>query len=125
MSTPRAIGALIFGEPAAEAVAIKLSQAALVAPALLQFELASIALKKLRRHPEQREALVAAHRLATRLPIEMVAVDQCAVIKIAEEAGLTAYDASYLWLAHELRAELVTLDAALAAAASRPAMSRR
>ena len=33
-------------------------------------------------------------------------------------AGLSSYDASYLWLARRLGAELVTLDARLAAAAS-------
>jgi predicted nucleic acid-binding protein len=73
--------------------------------------------KKLRRHPEQRTALLAAHAFFLQLSIEIVAVDSAAVVSVAEETGLTAYDASYLWLAGELRAELVTLDAALNAAA--------
>jgi predicted nucleic acid-binding protein len=113
-----AIGALVFGEPEAEAVAARLSEAALAAPALLPFELASIAVKKLRRHPEQRAALLAAHALGGRLPVDLVAVDTASVVGVAEDTGLTAYDASYLWLARELQAELVTLDAALVAASA-------
>jgi predicted nucleic acid-binding protein len=112
-----AIGALVFGEPAAEEVAARLSGATLAAPALLPFELANIAVKKLRLHPEQRAALLAAHAFSLRLSIETVAVDSTAVLRVAEETGLTAYDASYLWLARELHAELVTLDAALGLAA--------
>ncbi|TVR82938.1 MAG: PIN domain-containing protein [Rhodospirillales bacterium] len=112
-----AIGALVFGEPAAEEVAAKLSAATLAAPALLAFEIANIAVKKLRRHPDQRDALLAGHALFDRLSIEIVAVDSAAVVNVAEETGLTAYGASYLWLARELRVALVTLDAALAVAA--------
>ena len=112
-----AIGALVFGEPEAEKVSATLSGATLVAPALLPFETANIAVKKIRRHPEQRAALLAAHALVDRLPVDLVAVDSAAVVGVAEETGLTAYDASYLWLARELRSELVTLDAALHAAA--------
>jgi predicted nucleic acid-binding protein len=40
------------------------------------------------------------------------------VIRVTEEPGLVAYDASYLWLAPELQAELITLDEALNAAAT-------
>ena len=43
-------------------------------------------------------------------------MDRVAVLDLAERTGLTAYDASYLWLARELKAELVTLDRKLAAA---------
>lgn len=112
-----AIGALLFGEPAAEAMATKLSRASLVAPALLPFELASIAVKKMRRYPEQRAALLTAYALFDRLSIEIAAVDRIAVVSVSEETGLTAYDASYLWLARQLNAELVTLDKRLLAAA--------
>ena len=45
-------------------------------------------------------------------------VDQAGVVVLATATGLTAYDASYLWLARHLQAELVTLDRRLAAAAS-------
>lgn len=111
-----AIGALVFGEPEGEIVVARLSGARLAAPALLPFELANIAVKKIRRHPQQRAALLAAHALVDRLPVDLVAVDTAAVVSVAEETGLTAYDASYLWLARELGSDLVTLDTALHAA---------
>lgn len=110
--------ALLFGEPAAEQVATRLGSARLVAPALLGFEIANIGWKKVLRHPELRDKLLAAHRLFDALAIDTVAVEQHAVLLLALETGLTGYDASYLWLARQLGAELVTLDAHLAAVAT-------
>jgi predicted nucleic acid-binding protein len=114
-----ALAALLFGEKEAEAVAASLEGARLAAPALLGFELANVCLTKMRRHPAQREALRAAFRLADRLAVETVAVDHGAALDLAEATGLTAYDASYLWLARTLGGELVTLDRKLAAAMAR------
>ena len=114
-----ALAALLFGEPEAEAIAASLEGARLAAPALLGFELANVCLTKMRRHPAQREALRAAFRLADRLAVETVAVDHGAALDLAEATGLTAYDASYLWLARALGGELVTLDRKLAAAVAR------
>jgi predicted nucleic acid-binding protein len=111
-----ALAALLFGEPEAEAVAGRLGDAHLVAPALLDFELANVCLIKSRRHPEQRPALMAAFRLRDRLAVEEVAVDHDGSLALAATTGLTAYDASYLWLARQLGAELVTLDKQLAKA---------
>lgn len=71
-----------------------------------------------RRHPEHREALTTAFRLRERLSIEIVAVSYDEVINVARAANLTAYDASYLWLARKLGAELVTLDRRLASASA-------
>jgi predicted nucleic acid-binding protein len=113
-----ALAALVFGEPEAEAVAALLKGARLAAPSLLDFELANVCLVKMRRRPEQREALRAAFGLAQRLAVETVAVDHVAALDLAEARGLTTYDASYLWLARALGGELVTLDRKLAAAAS-------
>ena len=45
-----------------------------------------------------------------------MAIDHDHVLELAEATGLTAYDASYLWLARSLGGELVTLDLKLAAA---------
>jgi len=52
----------------------------------------------------------------------MAAVDHGAALELGLKFGLTAYDASYLWLARQFEAELVTLDVALgrAATAERP-----
>lgn len=112
-----AAAALLCGEPAAEAVAVRLGTARLVAPALLGFEVANICWKKARRHPDLREKLLAAHQLLGSLAIATVAVDHHEVLRLALETGLTGYDASYLWLARRLDTELVTLDDRLAAAA--------
>jgi predicted nucleic acid-binding protein len=116
-----AFAALLFGEPEAEAVAKQLAGARLIAPALLGFELANVCLLKCRRHPEQRAGLAAALRLRSGLSVEEIAIDHDGAVDLATETGLTAYDASYLWLARQLGAELVTLDQQLARAAAKPA----
>lgn len=48
------------------------------------------------------------------LPIRLHIPDIEAVFELARTHNLTAYDASYLWLAKELGANLVTLDKELA-----------
>jgi predicted nucleic acid-binding protein len=105
-----ALGALIFGEPRAEEVASRLEGGTLAAPSLLWFELASICLKKIKAHPRRKEEMIRAFVLAGRLDIQRVEVDQPEVVRLAMQTGLTTYDASYLWLARQLRGELVTLD---------------
>ena len=112
-----ALAALLFGEPDAEDVAARLDGARFAAPGLLGFELANVCATKCRRHPGQRGALLAAFRLRERLAIQEIAVDHAGALEIALATGLTAYDASYLWLARQLGAELVTLDKKLRAAA--------
>ncbi len=111
-----AIDALLFGEPEADLIAAQLAGSRLVAPGLLPVELANVCLIKCRRHPEQRAALMAAFRLYDGLSVEEVAVDHRETLALAGTTGLTAYDASYLWLARQLGAELVTLDKQLAKA---------
>lgn len=111
-----ALAALLFGEPEAEVVAERLGEARLVAPALIGFELANVCLIKSRRHPEKRAMLTAAFKLRGKLTLEEIAVDQDETLELATTTGLTAYDASYLWLARQLGAELVTLDTQLAKA---------
>ena len=113
-----ALAALLFGEPEADPIAARLDGARLVAPVLLDFELANVCLIKGRRCPEQRDALAAVFRLRDRLAVGTAAVDQDGVVALAHATGLTAYDASYLWLARQLSAELVTLDRQLARARS-------
>ena len=111
-----ALGALLFGEPDGAHVAERLRDARLIAPALLPFEVASICLKKMRRHPDQRDALMVAFGMLERMEVGIVEVDQGDVLVLAQRVGLTAYEASYLWLARETSSELVTLDGQLAAA---------
>ena len=108
-----ALAALVFDEPEADAIAERIHGCDLVAPTLLDFEMANVCLVKLRRHNASRAALLAAFAMPG-LRIETVCVDQPAVVLLAEQTGLTAYDASYLWLARALGAGLITLDRELA-----------
>lgn len=113
-----AIAALVFGEPEAGEVANLLRGGKLVAPTLLPFEIASVCLKKLARYPDRREALMTGLRLFTRLEITTHHVDVLEAVELARHTGLSAYDASYLWLARDLPAELITLDGRLARASA-------
>lgn len=108
-----ALGALIFGEPQAEEMSQVLTDATLVAPALLWFEMAAIAIKKIRHHEELTAQIQAAFSLALRLPIIIKDIDYGETVNLALKSDLTTYDASYLWLADHLDAELITLDAKL------------
>jgi predicted nucleic acid-binding protein len=105
-----ALGAMIFGEPKAEEMAEALAEAQIAAPALLWYELANLCLGKIKAHPAQRDEILRAFELARRLPIQIAEVDHSAVVELAEKTGLTAYDASYLWLTRQLGGELITLD---------------
>ena len=112
-----AVAAMLFGEPEAADVARRLDGCQLVASPLLEFELGNVCLTKLCRHPDQRDKVLAGYRWRSRLAIACGTIDPEQVLSLAEQARLTFYDASYLWLAHQLDAELVTLDRRLAAAA--------
>jgi len=106
-----ALSALVFGEPKAQKISDALSDEPMVAPSFIWFELASICLKKIKAHPLEKTLILEAFDLARRLDIEMIEVDHLAVIELANDTGLTIYDASYVWLALELKGELITLDA--------------
>ncbi len=109
-----AIGALLFNEDAADWVRNETDSNPLIAPALFHFELGDICWKKLHREPGQAAAL---HRNWTRwnasCPVRIVATDLGGTMELARAHRLTFYDASYLWLALERRADLVSLDAKL------------
>jgi predicted nucleic acid-binding protein len=114
-----AVGAIAFGEPEGPALAAHLEGETLLAPTLLDYELVNLALKKARRYPMALSKIALSLRAALALPVSRVTVPGFDVFALAAETGLTAYDASYLWVARSRDAELVTLDAALARAASR------
>ncbi len=88
------------------------------APELLKFELASVAAKKVRRCPADAAKIMAALAavLGAACRIVWQDIDATDVVLVAQATGTTTYDASYLWLAGSLGADLVTLDAQLAAA---------
>jgi predicted nucleic acid-binding protein len=105
-----AIVALLFNELTRETVVGQLRGASLHAPSLIEFEVASACLKKIRATPGERLALLAAFALLPELSITPETIDAGEAIALAEQAKLSLYDASYLWLARALNAELVTLD---------------
>lgn len=112
------LAAVTFGEPEGEQWAERLDGCALYGPTLLQYELASVACKKCRQHPEQARQIVRAVTLAldSLRGITLMDPNPAEVVVMANATGLTAYDASFLWLAGFLEADLVTRDQALAAA---------
>lgn len=110
------VAALLFGEPDAEEVVAALDGKSLAAPTLLRYEVANVCVRKARRYPGRRDGLLRALGLLPRLGIEEVQVPAAEAVELAEDAGLTAYDAAYLWLARRLDTELFTLDRELAAA---------
>jgi predicted nucleic acid-binding protein len=114
-----ALGALVFGEPKAGEIVRALGNSPMAAPALVWFELASICLRKIKTHLAQRDQILRAFLMARTLPIEIVDVDHLEVVSLAQEIGLTTYDASYLWLARQLKGELITLDGKMQKAAIR------
>jgi predicted nucleic acid-binding protein len=113
-----AIAAIVFQEPDASETHDRLVDSVPAAPGLLWFELTNVCRTKLRQFPDQRETLLNQFSAGMEIPIEAHEVDFLEALALAERFRLTAYDASYLWLARELDAELVTLDQCLARAAT-------
>ncbi|MBV8106105.1 MAG: type II toxin-antitoxin system VapC family toxin [Hyphomicrobiales bacterium] len=111
-----AIVAVLFNELTREEVVPRLRGASLHAPSLLGFEVANACLKKMRAVPTEGQALLRAFSLLNELAIELETVELDEAIVLAEQTRLSLYDASYLWLAGTLGAELVTLDDKLARA---------
>lgn len=112
-----ALAALVFGEPEAEEVAGQLTGHRLVAPTLLGYEMASVYVKKLRRYPGECSALGEMVQAYSELGIDEVQPDTHGIALLAEQFGLTAYDAAYLWLGRLINAPVITLDKQLAHAA--------
>ena len=112
-----AVAAVLFAEPEGDEVAARVDKCGLVAPTLLPYEVGSVALKKLRKRPAQGATIRRALRLLPRLEVRRVEVPPQEALDLAEKEGLSAYDASYLWLARMLECELVTLDQRLDSAA--------
>lgn len=113
------LAAVVFGEAEREQAVALLYGRAIVAPHLVDYEIASVALKKARRERLPSAAVMAALEGYAAIPIERHAVAVGAMFSIAQRYALTAYDAAYLWLAAELETPLATFDDRLAAAAGK------
>lgn len=80
---------------------------------LIQSEVANGLVMAERRHRVAADAVQAALANFLAWPLTLHATDKTTVlgsVALAREHGLTAYDASYLFLAHRLRVPLATFD---------------
>jgi predicted nucleic acid-binding protein len=112
------IAALLFAEAGQSDARERLARCQPVAPGLLPYEMANVAVNKLRRGLAEaavRASLADLHALG----IELHPIDATEALNIAARHGLTAYDAAYLALAAHLRCPLYTFDRRLAEAAQR------
>jgi predicted nucleic acid-binding protein len=109
------VAAAVFLEEEQDIAHGHILKSELHAPYLLQCEIANVALKKLRQgfENESREGL----QRALEMSIDLHRIEVQEVAALANEFRLSAYDASYLWLAGDLHVPLVTFDPRLAAAA--------
>src|SRR5262245_6985191 len=111
------LAAAVFGEQGRDEARALLHGRSLHAPYLLDFEIASVSLKKLTRDRIALDTVAAALRAYGQLAIERHGVDAEAMLAIAERYRLTTCDAAYLCVAERLGAPLATLDSKLAEAA--------
>ena len=116
-----ALAALAFLEPGRDAIGQSLDGATVFAPSLLKYEMANIVVTRMRRQPAETQfRLEALHRAVHEdWGIAWHDVDATEAALVARTTGLTAYDASYVWLAGYLGADLVTLDKKIIAATER------
>jgi predicted nucleic acid-binding protein len=111
------VAALLFDEAQRDAAEAAMSDSALIAPALLDAEMVSVAVKK--AGAGRRDLAVRGLVDYAAMEIDRRAVDVQSQLELALRYRLTAYDAAYLALAAELRVPLATFDARLAHAATR------
>ncbi len=109
-----AVAAVLFSEANGATIRAHVRGESLLAPQLIDYELANICWKRIRREPLAGQGLLTMLASLDSLGIRRVAVPATEIVALAVQTGLTAYDASYLWLAMSRDVELVTLDDKLA-----------
>ena len=116
-----ALAAIVFQESKRAAIEDYLEGAVVFAPRLLEFELSNAARNKMAQSPKDALDILRAlaRGLEERWGLNWCDVQPIDVVLVSQQTGLSVYDASYLWLAGSLGAELVTLDERLAAASER------
>ena len=110
-----ALAAIAFAEPGADAVLDAIDGHRLHAPSLVVFELMNVAWKRSRRQPAASALFVEALEVLQGLGLRFRGINQEEVVRLGLTTGLSAYDASYLWLSRVLDMPLVTLDRKLGA----------
>lgn len=113
-----AAAAILFREPDSLRVAPRLFRARrAVVPPLFHLEVANIGRTKVRRREIEEAQAVALLATIESWPLVVETVPWKDAWMAAFDSGLSVYDAAYLHLANRLRLPLVSLDAALVAAA--------
>ncbi len=107
------LAAALFAESDMDHALAWMGGRALCAPQLIEYELANVALNKVRRRMASQAAVATALEALDTLDLERHGIAPRAVFALAARYGLSAYDAAYLWLAEELGAPLATFDAKL------------
>lgn len=110
------LAAVLFAEPEAGRAMALLGGRALHAPVLLPYEIANVAVSKLRRGANADDIAIVMSEFAEQV-IVLHPVNAPASVTLAHRYRLSAYDAAYLWLAAELKAPLATFDRRLGEAA--------
>jgi predicted nucleic acid-binding protein len=105
-----ALAAVAFAEPGADAVIDEIEGHRLHAPTLVVFELMNVAWKRSRKQPAAAALFLEALELLEGLGLRFRGINQEEVVRLGLATGLSAYDASYLWLSRALDMPLVTLD---------------
>jgi predicted nucleic acid-binding protein len=111
------ISATLFQEAERDQAEARMKGFELHAPSLLDFEIANVAVRKLRLgRGDIADAGLARY---VGLSIVLHGANLLGVLALAERYALSGYDAAYLWLAAALKAPLATFDRKLGEAAER------
>jgi predicted nucleic acid-binding protein len=110
-----ALAAIAFAEAGADAVIDEIDGHRLHAPTLVVFELMNVVWKRSKNQPAAAALFLEALEVLQGLALRFRGIDQAEVVRLGLTTGLTAYDATYLWLARALGLPLVTLDKKLGA----------
>lgn len=108
------LAGLVFREPWFDTAQAHIEGRSLHAPHLLMQEISSVTLKKIRR---QEAHALQGFGQAMQIAVDLHSIDTAQAFALAQRYQLSAYDASYLWLAAELKCPLATFDEQLAQAA--------
>ena len=109
-----ALAAMIFGESGSAEAHFLTRSRRLLAPTLLRYEMAHIAVRKLAFALDEAPRAQKAFAAGLRVPVRLVEPSWPAVVELARTNGVSAYDASYLQVALALHVPLATLDRRLA-----------
>ena len=109
-----AVAAILFDEPESATIRAHIRGETVIAPHLIDYELANASWKRIRKNPASEFQVLGMLDGLNGIGMRRVAVPPTDVAALAVKTGLTAYDAAYLWLAMAEDIELVTLDNQLA-----------